>query len=296
MGEEIIDLPIVKPKLIPGYLQFAIGGTSGMMATCIVQPMDLTKTRMQLLGPSARTSVVSVVKGIVKTEGARGLYQGLTAALFRQATYTTARLGIFNFSFDKYKETYGVPTFAGKLLLGTLAGGVGAFVGTPAEVCLIRMTADGRLPAEQRRNYRNVFNALGRITREEGVRTLWRGTGATVSRAMVVNAAQLGTYSQARQMLLPYLGEGILLHFSASMVAGLVTVAASQPLDVVKTRVQNASEGASQVKVFMDVVKKEGVPALWKGFLPTYFKIGPHTVLTFIFLEQLNAQYFKYGS
>lgn len=33
-----------------------------------------------------------------------------------------------------------------KLLIGSSAGCVGAFVGTPAEVALIRMTADGRLP------------------------------------------------------------------------------------------------------------------------------------------------------
>lgn len=31
-----------------------------------------------------------------------------------------------------------------KLFMGCTAGGIGAFVGTPAEVCLIRMTADGR--------------------------------------------------------------------------------------------------------------------------------------------------------
>ena len=32
------------------------------------------------------------------------------------------------------------------------------------------MTSDGRLPPEQRRNYKNVFDALIRISREEGVR------------------------------------------------------------------------------------------------------------------------------
>lgn len=56
-----------------------------------------------------------------------------------------------------------------------MAGATGAFVGTPAEVALVRMTADGRLPPDQRRNYSNVFNALLRISREEGITTLWRG-------------------------------------------------------------------------------------------------------------------------
>ena len=54
------------------------------------------------------------------------------------------------------------------------AGATGAFVGTPAEVSLIRMTADGRLPPDQRRGYSSVFNALTRMTREEGLFTLWR--------------------------------------------------------------------------------------------------------------------------
>ena len=38
----------------------------------------------------------------------------------------------------------------------------------------------------------------------------------------------------------------------------------------------------------MGVIRQEGFFALWKGFTPYYFRIGPHTVLTFIFLEQLQ--------
>jgi solute carrier family 25 oxoglutarate transporter 11 len=82
------------------------------------------------------------------------------------------------------------------------AGVAGAFVGTPAEVSLIRMTADGRLPPAERRNYKNVFDSLFRIVKEEGVLTLWRGAVPTMGRAMVVNAAQLASYSQAKQFLL----------------------------------------------------------------------------------------------
>lgn len=87
-----------------------------------------------------------------------------------------------------------------------------------------------RLPPDQRRGYKNVFNALIRIVREEGVPTLWRvseglesgGRGGvtslqflthtaphppqgcipTMARAVVVNAAQLASYSQSKQFLL----------------------------------------------------------------------------------------------
>lgn len=100
------------------------------------------------------------------------------------------------------------------------------------------MTSDGRLPLAERRNYKSVFDALFRITKEEGVLTLWRGAIPTMGRAMVVNAAQLASYSQAKQVLVStgYFSEGVWLHFSASMISGLITTAASMPVDIAKTR------------------------------------------------------------
>ena len=112
-------------------------------------------------------------------------------------------LGIYTYLFEKFSGNDGKPpNFLTKAALGMTAGACGAFVGTPAEVALIRMTSDGNLPADQRRNYRSVFDALGRIFKEEGLLTLWRGAIPTMGRAMVVNAAQLASYSQAKQFLL----------------------------------------------------------------------------------------------
>ena len=59
-------------------------------------------------------------------------------------------------------------------VLATTSGAIASFIATPTELSLIRMTSDGRLPAEQRRNYKHVFNALYRISKEEGVLALWR--------------------------------------------------------------------------------------------------------------------------
>ena len=191
------------------------------------------------------------------------------------------------------------PPFFTKAGIGLVAGGCGAVIGTPAEIALIRMSADGALPVAERRNYTSVFNALSRISSEEGVLTLWRGAGPTVARAMVVNAAQLASYSQAKEAFRSVLGwsDGVGLHFCASMISGLVTTTASMPVDILKTRIQNMKiiDGKPEFKGAFDalgsLVKSEGVFALWKGFLPYYSRLGPHTVLTFIFLEQMNKAY-----
>lgn len=169
----------------------------------------------------------------------RALYSGLSAGLLRQATYTTTRLGTYTFLNEKYKTSTGKqPNVLVSMGLGVCAGITGSFVGNPAEISLIRMTADGKLPLDQRRNYTSVINAIARMVREEGVLTLWRGCIPTMGRAAVVNAAQLSSYSQAKRVLLNTgkFNEGISLHFVASMISGLVTTIASMPVDIAKTR------------------------------------------------------------
>lgn len=48
------------------------------------------------------------------------------------------------------------------------------------------------------------------------------------------------------------------------------------------------------VDVLGKVIRNEGFFSLWKGFTPYYMRLGPHTVLTFIFLEQMNLMYKKH--
>ncbi|EPB78779.1 hypothetical protein ANCCEY_02169 [Ancylostoma ceylanicum] len=301
-----------KKATIPNGIKFAFGGSAGMAATLFVQPLDLVKNRMQLSGTTGKKeyrSSIHCLTTIIRNEGVLAVYNGLSAGLLRQATYTTTRLGTYTYLFETFKKGDAPPSFAMKASLGMTAGAVGSVVGTPAELALIRMTGDGRLPPEQRRNYKNVFDALIRVVKEEGVLTLWRltfdfvkGCAPTVMRAMVVNAAQLATYSQAKQALLQtgYVHDGIFCHFLASMVSGLATTIASMPVDIAKTRIQSMKviDGKPEYKnafdVWAKVIKNEGVFALWKGFTPYYMRLGPHTVLTFIFLEQMNSAYFKY--
>lgn len=295
-----------EPAGMPKYVKFIFGGSAGMGATLFVQPLDLVKNRMQLSGEggSVREHKTSLhaIRAIIRNEGLSGLYAGLSAGLLRQATYTTTRLGVYTVLFETFSNDGKPPGFFMKAAMGMSAGAVGSFIGTPAEISLIRMTADGRLPAAEKRGYKNVFNALYRITSEEGILTLWRGCMPTVVRAMVVNAAQLASYSQAKQIVLStgYFKENILLHFIASMISGLITTAASMPVDIAKTRIQNMKviDGKPEYRGALDVlgkvIRNEGFFSLWKGFTPYYARLGPHTVLTFIFLEQMNTAYRRY--
>ncbi|KAH8295766.1 hypothetical protein KR018_008261 [Drosophila ironensis] len=290
-------------QTLPNYMKYVLGGASGMLATSLVQPLDLVKTRMQLsgtLGVREYRSSFDILGRVLRREGTVALYNGLSAGLMKQATYTTARMGFYQMEMDLYCRQFDAnPSLVGAMVMGVMAGAVGAAIGNPSELVLTRMMADNRLPLGERRNYKNVGQAFGRIVREEGVATLWRGCFPSVARAMVVNMVQLSSYMQLKKQLKPYLDDGLRLHASAALGSGLLTAMASMPIDMAKTRIQQMGEingkpeYTGTIDVFAKVMRNEGFLSLWKGFTPYLCRVGPHTVLSFIFLEQMHKAYHK---
>ena len=81
--------------------------------------------------------------------GIRQFYKGLDAALMRQFTYTTPRMGIYKTLLYKYEQRNKekVP-LKYKALFGVTAGFFGSLCGNPADLILIRLQSDKALPKE----------------------------------------------------------------------------------------------------------------------------------------------------
>lgn len=113
---------------VKSALPFGIGAFSGMVGQTCIQPIDVTKVRIQLAGEgtkgSIRPSPFSVAKGIVVNEGVTRLWAGLTAGYVRQLSYGMLRLGFFDrflAYFDTQAKARGTPvTFreSGRLVVG----------------------------------------------------------------------------------------------------------------------------------------------------------------------------------
>ena len=90
-----------------------------MTATSVIQPIDTVKVRIQIKGEEGirNASPFAVSREIMQTSGARGFYQGLDSALFRQATYATARLGIYKSLSDYLKHKNGSIKLSEKTIL-----------------------------------------------------------------------------------------------------------------------------------------------------------------------------------
>ncbi|KAL0431850.1 UNVERIFIED_CONTAM: Mitochondrial uncoupling protein 5 [Sesamum radiatum] len=311
-----------------GFKGFVEGGIASIVAGCSTHPLDLIKVRMQLQGegpsavqplrpamafptsaahnmhlpppppPPPRVGPISVGIRIIQQDGAAALFSGVSATVLRQTLYSTTRMGLYDILKKKWTdpETNNMP-LTRKIVAGLIAGGIGAAVGNPADVAMVRMQADGRLPAAQRRNYKSVVDAISQMTKNEGVTSLWRGSSLTVNRAMLVTASQLASYDQVKEMILEkgLMKDGLGTHVTASFAAGFVAAVASNPVDVIKTRVMNMKVEAGKAPPYsgaldcvMKTIKAEGPMALYKGFIPTISRQGPFTVVLFVTLEQVR--------
>lgn len=302
--------PAAKPatSFLTKAKPFIVGGLSGCVATCCIQPVDMVKVRLQLAGEGGAhgsKSPIHVFKTVLKDEGARALYKGLDAGIIRQLTYSTARLGLFRVFSDKLKEmsqkadpTSPPPPLPlwKKAAAGLAAGGIAAAFGNPADLALVRMQADATLPPESRRNYTGVLNALSRIVKEEGVLGLWRGSFPTVLRAMSLNMGMLATNDQCKEMLAPKLGHGWTTTLTASAISGFFAVTFSLPFDFLKTRLQKMRPdpvtGELPYKGVLDAIvkitKKEGITAFYTGYPTYYVRIAPHAMITLICMDLFN--------
>lgn len=280
---------------------YILGGTAGSLATVIIQPIDMIKVQKQLY-EGAVPSTTKICKDIMGKEGIKGFYRGLSAGLFRQATYTTARMGLFNEFQGRLKATVpkgeAAPTWHA-FVAGFSAGALGAIVGNPADLTLIRMQADANLPMDQRRNYKNVFDALIRISREEGVMGLFAGVAPTVVRAAVLNTGMFASQDVAKNTFSSLTGapktDLYKVGAPAALTAGFFAAACSLPLDMIKTRMQKMKPDANgklpytgNLDCAAQILKKEGPLGFYKGFGTFLIRIGPHVSITLIMIDVLK--------
>ncbi|KZS91535.1 dicarboxylic acid transporter [Sistotremastrum niveocremeum HHB9708] len=279
--------PVIAKKKAP--YPFWLGGVAASIAASITHPLDLTKVRLQASGDKG---MVNSLRKTVRTAGVRGLFDGISGTLMRQMSYSLCRF----WAYDESKKIVG----AGKnapawklALAGSMAGGIAGFVGNPAEIIMVRMQGDFAKPPEKRLNYKNCFDGLFRMVREEGFSSLGRGLTPNVFRAILMNASQLASYDFFKAELLRsgHFNDNIYCHFTASFAAGTVATTVCSPADVLKSRIMNASGpgSSSTLAVIKNSFKNEGAMFMFKGWVPAWSRLQPTTILIFLTLEQLKG-------
>jgi hypothetical protein len=301
-----------------------LGGVANMFAATCTNPIDVVKIRLQLQGVTPlvffssssinrSSSTNTVDRGnyyrgfrhglatILKEEGIAGWYKGLEASLLREGSYSALRFGLYDTVKGKFdsalvKEGKVSTALYIKILAGATTGAIGSALANPMDLVKVRMQGD-----RTGKRYNNSFiYACKDIYRKDGfIKGFYRGVGPTTIRAMVLTATQLPSYDHMKHSLLEHspLEEGLVVHVTASMFAGIMAATVSSPADVLKTKIMNQCRHTRpdqyhQSKIIRNVLisifQKEGIKGFFKGWLPNWIRIGPHTILSLLAYEELR--------
>ncbi|XP_072248291.1 dicarboxylate carrier UCP2-like isoform X2 [Leuresthes tenuis] len=243
-------------------------GTAGCVADLVTFPLDTAKVRLQIQGESRSSAEGHTVKyrgvfgtiiAIVKTEGPRGLYSGLVAGLQRQMCFASVRIGLYDTMKQLYargSENAGLGT---RLLAGCTTGVMAVAFAQPTDVVKVRFQAQIRLRESRSvKRYNNTIDAYRTIARDEGFKGLWK--------------------------------DNMPCHFTAAFIAGFCTTIVASPVDVVKTRFMNSGSGqySGAMTCALTMLVKEGPSAFYKGFVPSFLRLGSWNIVMFVSYEQIK--------
>ncbi|XP_061817560.1 dicarboxylate carrier UCP2-like [Nerophis lumbriciformis] len=287
-------------------VKFFGAGTAACIADLITFPLDTAKVRLQVQGESQKSDggnakkyrgVFGTISTMVRTEGPRSLYNGLVAGLQRQMSFASVRIGLY----DSMKQFYTRGTESSgiviRLMAGCTTGAMAVAFAQPTDVVKVRFQAQARL-SDGGRRYNGTLDAYKTIARDEGVRGLWKGCMPNITRNAIVNCSELVTYDIIKELILKYnlMSDNLPCHFTAAFGAGFCTTVVASPVDVVKTRFMNSgtNQYSSAINCAVTMLKNEGPAAFYKGFMPSFLRLGSWNIVMFVTYEQIKRGMTKY--
>ncbi|KAH7677910.1 Mitochondrial carrier protein [Dioscorea alata] len=292
-----------REESIPPYVKAVAGSLGGVVEASCLQPIDVIKTRLQLDRTGQYRGIANCGMTVIRTEGVRALWKGLTPFATHLTLKYALRLGsnaLFQSAF-KDSET-GHLSQHGRLVSGFGAGVLEALlIVTPFEVVKIRLQQQRGLSPGLLK-YKGPIHCARMIIREEGLFGLWAGAAPTVMRNGTNQAAMFSAKNAFDGILWKkHEGDGKVLQPWQSMIsgflAGTVGPICTGPFDVVKTRLMAQSKSGGDLKyngmihAIKTIYVEEGLLALWKGLLPRLMRIPPGQAIMWTVADQITGLY-----
>lgn len=262
-------------------------------------PLDLVKVRMQT-NPLQYRTITSTIISIVSRDGMLGLYRGVTAPLLAIAPayavcfwgYDLAKQAIRDFDGGGNNPDYEF-TISQLMVAGFISSLPYVAVMTPTEriKCLLQVQGDeakGKAAAAPK--YTSMSDCTYKVWKQGGIRSLYRGLGATGIRDGLGSFAWFGTYEFIKRELMAWQGksddelEPMAVMFAGGM-AGVAWWTVGIPADVIKSQLQTNDKYRNTVHAYRRIVAEQGHAALFVGMRPALIQAFPANAACFLGME-----------
>ncbi|PAV55808.1 hypothetical protein WR25_07151 [Diploscapter pachys] len=275
-----------------GACQIAAGGSAGLVEVCLMQPLDVVKTRLQIVG--ADSGMASCIQNTYKNEGMLGFYKGILPPILAETPKRATKF----FTFEQYKIALTHPdipipmTFS---IAGMLSGCTEGIIVCPFELVKIRQQAERNVKFSEQRSSAAMVREIIR-TEGYGINGIYRGLTATLARNGTWNMVYFGLYHTAKDYIPPAKeshAKNLIARIFLGFLAGSLASVANIPFDVAKSRIQGPQPVKGQRKYHSTlqslglIYKEEGVAALYRGLLPKVMRLGPGGAVMLIVYENV---------
>ena len=170
-----------------------------------------------------------------------------------------------------------------------LAAGCSTILLYPLDSVKFRiMSQDGtsqRVYHKASHDFRGILPAVHDTYRNEGVRALYRGCCLSICGSVFAWGVYMFLYKYLKSLYYSSEDEKRSIHidYCASLTASTMCASVSNPMWLIKTRMQLQDRSAANVTYYRnflhgvrEVVRHEGIRALWKGLLPQMMLCVPN--------------------
>ncbi|KAH0893523.1 hypothetical protein HID58_055952, partial [Brassica napus] len=263
------------------------GATAGAIAATFVCPLDVIKTRLQVLGlPEAPASgkrgsvIITSLQNIVKNEGFRGMYRGLSPTIIALLPNWAVYFSVYGKLKDVLQSSDGTLSVGANMVAAAGAGASTSIATNPLWVVKTRLMTQGIRPGVV--PYKSVMSAFSRICQEEGFRGLYSG--------LLPSLAGISHFSDNTSVENLSPGRVAIASSIAKVVASVLTY----PHEVIRAKLQEQGQirnSENKYSGVIDCVKKvfrsEGIPGMYRGCATNLLRTTPSAVITFTTYEMM---------
>ncbi|EER17524.1 mitoferrin-1, putative [Perkinsus marinus ATCC 50983] len=295
MGDDS-TLPTTK---LTSASSFIAGATAGLVCDATVFPMDTIRVRQQArhwpassaiatesfarpdrpaVSMPQRYSLISEAVAILKHEGARGFYKGLSVVMLTSCPAFGIYYSAYEFSKSKLRPATGWSSDAIHLASGAIANVFGMVIWTPQEVIKSQTQVQVKTAVSPRHIVIDIY-------REYGIRGFYRGvvigslTWTPLSAIWFMTYERLKPLNFGRDELARDGSVSAAWLALSGFIAGVVACTTTSPIDVVKTQYQVAGRGiasssssqftssrSSSIRdIAIALLRNEGVRGFFRG-------------------------------
>eukprot|EP01132_Coremiostelium_polycephalum_P001991 gene1991-2452_t len=276
-----------KKKIIKGPAQFfrQPGETHRIENVRLLGPEDsILVSANETFEETIRNDQNTIIKTIKRKGGVRYQYFGpMELVPPPQNTTTTTKKNLNNNNTPTTTTINNVkPPFYSNLIAGGIAGIIGATTVFPMDMVKTRLQNQKVLP-NGTKTYNGALDCFKKIIQTEGgVGGLYRGlsanlVGITPEKALklAVNDLLRGVLQgDAPQITIPQ-------EVMAGAGAGFCQVVATNPMEIVKIRMQVSGSGGNKASSLGEVVRELGIRGLYKGTAATLLRDVPFSMVYF---------------